>query len=67
MWAISTYAYLFGLESGLVVGNRVKEGVFSLLMTVVLEGVVVLVISNYLRLRALERQRTEVVVGDENV
>lgn len=67
MWAISLNAFLFVLESGLSIGTRVKEGVLSLLVTVVLGGIVVLLISKYLGLRALANERRELVVGDDNV
>ena len=67
MWAISLNAVLFALESGISISNRVKEGVLSLLMTMVLGGIVVLFLSKYLGLRALTNDRREHVVGDENV
>ena len=67
MWAISLNAVLFAFESGISISNRLKEGVLSLLMTVVLGWIVVLMISKYVGLRALVRERRDVVVGDENV
>lgn len=67
MWAISLNAVLFALESGISISNRVKEGVLSLLMTMVLGGIVVLFLSKYLGLRALTNDHREHVVGDENV
>lgn len=66
-FAISINTILFALESGVSVSNRLKEGVLSLLMTVVLGGILVLLISKYLGLRALARERRQIVVGDENV
>lgn len=67
MCAISLNAILFALESGMSFSNRLKEGILSLLMTIVLGGILVLLIAKYLSLRAMTRERAGVVVGEQNV